>query len=346
MLSRVAESVYWMSRYVERAENVARYVDVNYNLTLGDSAPLAEQWLPLIYTTGDQNDFFERYREPNRENTLKFLLFDAENPNSILSCISKARECARTVREVLPAAIWEQLNRFRMLVLAASESGNAFRQPYDFCEAVRTASQLLAGIAGSSMLHDEAWMFEQMGRFIERADKTSRIVDVQYFILLPKVEDVGTTIDIVRWSSLLKSADALDMYRRTHGRIMPEKVAQFLIVDPIFPRSIRFCVNQVQNCLNAMRACEPRRSDLPSEKLASQLSLRLNSVSIEEIIEQGMHAFIDQFQGAINSLGNIVYGDFFDVCNQSKRFVGKHHFASGMAQQQNQINQAKTNSAS
>ena len=319
MLSRVAESVYWMSRYVERAENVARFVDVNYNLTLGDSSSLSEQWMPLIFTTGDQKDFLERYGEPTRENALKFLLFDADNTNSILSCISKARECARTVREVLPSAIWEQLNRFRMLVIAASESGNAYQQPYDFCESVRTASHLLTGIASSSMLHDEAWSFEQMGRFIERADKTSRIVDVQYFILLPKVEDVGTTIDIVRWSSLLKSADALDMYRRTHGRILPEKVAEFLLLDPIFPRSIRFCVNQVQDCLTRMREGEPERSDLPSEILAGQLSSRLNSVSIEEIIQQGMHAFIDQFQGAINSLGNIVYGDFFNTANQTPR---------------------------
>lgn len=334
MLSRVAESVYWMSRYVERAENVARFVDVNYNLTLGESSGLAEQWLPLIYTTGDQDDFQKRYVNATRNNALKFLLFDAENPNSILSCISKARECARTVREVLPGAIWEHLNRFRMLILEVSKSGKAYDQPYDFCESVRTASQLLAGISHSSMLHDEAWSFKQMGRFIERADKTSRIVDVQYFLLLPKVEDVGTTIDIVRWSSLLKSADALDMYRRTHGRILPEKVAQFLILDPIFPRSIRFCANQVQDCLTTMRLHEPTRNDLPSEKLSGQLAARLNSVTIEEIIEQGMHAFIDQFQGAINSLGNIVYADFFNTANQTQRFVGQQQSTDTMLQSQ------------
>ncbi|MFK7770456.1 MAG: alpha-E domain-containing protein [Mariniblastus sp.] len=334
MLSRVAESVYWMSRYVERAENVARFVDVNYNLTLGESSALAEQWLPLIYTTGDQEDFQERYGNASRDNALKFLLFDADNPNSILSCISKARECARTVRDVLPSEIWEQLNRFRMFVLNASESGEAYDQPYDFCSSVRTASHLLAGIADSSMLHDEAWSFKQMGRFIERADKTSRIVDVQYFLLLPKVEDVGSNIDIVRWSSLLKSADALDMYRRTHGRILPEKVAQFLILDPIFPRSIRFCANKVQHCLSTMREGEFRSGDLPSEKLAGQLTTRLNTVEIDEIIQQGMHSFIDQFQGAINSLGNIVYGDFFNTENQTQRFVGQKQVLGDMVQQQ------------
>lgn len=324
MLSRVAESIYWMSRYVERAENVARFVDVNYNLTLGKSSSLAEQWLPLIYTTGDQEEFRKRFGIPNRENTLKFLLFDPVNPNSILSCISQARENARTVREVLPSAIWEELNRFRMLVIAASESGEAYQQPYDFCEAVRTASHLVTGISTSSMLHDEAWLFGQLGRYIERADKTSRIVDVQYFLLLPSVEDIGSSIDAVRWSSLLKSADALDMYRRTHGRIVPDNVAQFLILDPIFPRSIRFCVNQVQDCLEIMRADDPGSPILPSEKLANQLSERLNNVSIDEIIDQGMHAFIDQCQGAINTLGKIVYDDFFNTARQTQRFAGPH----------------------
>lgn len=334
MLSRVAESVYWMSRYVERAENVARFVDVNYNLTLGDSTSLAEQWSPLIYTTGDQEDFNERYDDASRRNALQFLLFDAENPNSILTCINNARECARTVREVLPSSTWEQLNRFRMLVKQASDSGEALEQPYDFCESVRTASQLLVGISSSSMLYDEAWSFKQMGRFIERADKTSRIVDVQYFLLLPKVEDVGSSIDVVRWSSLLKSADALNMYRRIHGRITPEKVAKFLILSPIFPRSIRFCANQVQSCLNGMRDDNHDREDLASEKLAAQLADRLNTVSIEEIIDQGMHAFIDQCQGAINSVGNWVYSDFFNTENQQQRFADQQQVAGEMIQQQ------------
>jgi uncharacterized alpha-E superfamily protein len=124
------------------------------------------------------------------------------------------------------------------------------------------------------------------------------------------------------------------MYRRTHGRIVPGKVAQFLILDPIFPRSIRFCVNQIQNCLLAMRAYEPQREELPSEKLLDQLTMRLNTVAIEEIIEQGMHAFIDQFQGAINSLGSIVHSDFFNTANQAERFVGQSQVTGEMMQQQ------------
>lgn len=334
MLSRVAESVYWMSRYIERAENVARFVYVNYNLTLGDDAPLGEQWAPLVYTTGDHQDFDERYKEATRENVLKFLLFDAKNPNSILSCVASAREAARTVREVLTTSLWEQLNRFHLLVRKASESGEAIEQPYDFCETVRMTSSLLIGIIESAMLHDEAWSFAELGRYIERADKTSRIVDVQYFLLLPKVQDVGTSIDIIRWSSLLKSADALAMYRRTHGRIVPEKVAAFLILNAIFPRSIRFCVSRAEQCLASIRSGDPQRGELTSAKLARQLSSKIESITIDQIIQQGMHDFIDHLQGVLNALGTAVYGDYFNTQTQLQRFVGQKQQMGTMVQHQ------------
>lgn len=335
MLSRVAESIYWTSRYLERAENVARFVDVNYNLTLGDNSSLSEQWSPLIYTTGDHEKFNSLYNEPSRRNALQFLLFDRENQNSILSCINKARESARTIREVIPSSIWEHLNRFRMLVENAAQSGEAFDQPYNFCESVRTTTQLMAGIGLTSMMRDESWLFSQLGRYIERADKTSRIVDVQYFLLLPKVQDVGTSVDIIRWSSLLRSADALDMYRRMHGRIVPNKVARFLILEPQFPRSIRFCVDQAFDCLQKFHQADSRQQ-LPSINLIQQLVSRLNSITIEEIIEQGMHPFIDQLQGALNALGNSFQSDFFNTQNQFRRFVAQSMSQStnGSMQQQ------------
>jgi uncharacterized alpha-E superfamily protein len=300
---------------------VARFVDVNYNLTLGDAAPLAQQWSPLVNTTGDHEDFKERFDSPSRRNVLQFLLFDQENPNSIISCINKARESARTVREVLPAEIWEHLNRFRMLVHDASKSNKALEHPYDFCESVRMASHLTCGIAESSMLHDEAWSFLQTGRLIERADKTSRIVDVQYFLLLPKVTDVGTSLDINRWSSLLRSADALNMYRRARGRITPSKVAQFLILNPIFPRSMLFCVSKTQECLLKMNQTGVKRDDLESEKRLKQLVDRVSTIEIEEIIEQGMHNFIDQFQGALNAIGTAVHKDYFNTQIQQRRLA-------------------------
>lgn len=337
MLSRVASSVHWMSRYIERAENVARFVSVTDALSLGDAALVNNQWSPLVYTTGDHEDFLARYSEATRENVLTFLLFDKENANSILSCISNARESARTVREVLPSEIWEQLNKFWRLVVSASNDPQIVRQPYDFCESVRMASHLIFGAAQSSMLRDEAWSFFQVGRGIERADKTSRIVDVQYYMLLPKLEDVGKSVDINRWSAMLRSVGALQMYRRTYGRMLPSKVAKFLILDDRFPRSIRCCVQDVEACLLEMSPAADHAQSriLKSERLAGQLSGRLAQITIEEIIDQGMHAFIDQLQGALNSLGTAINDDFFDVQAQQRRFILQKS-GPQMAQQQQQ----------
>ena len=319
MLSRVADSVYWMSRYSERAENVARFVDVNYNLTLGSTNPITEQWSPLVYTTGDQDLFFENYDSATRENVLQFLLFDEDNPNSILSCVSSARESARTVREVLPVSVWEQVNRFYLLVRDASKTRAAIDHPYDFCESVRTASHLMVGVTHSSMLRDQAWSFLQIGRFLERADKTSRIVDVQYYLLLPNPKDIGTTIDFVRWSSLLKSADAYTMYRRTWGRISPEHVAQFLILNSEFPRSIRYCLAQVTRHLALLDHATQRAEGSVSSRLALDISQQLDDLTIEEMIADGMHNVIDRLQHSINEIGGLVYNEFCNVAAQHER---------------------------
>src|SRR5436190_10621221 len=243
MLSRVADSVLWMARYVERAENVARFIDVNHNLMLDLGEELGDQWAPLIYTTGDHEAFFRRYTDATRENVLNFLAFDKENPNSILSCVCSARENARTAREIISSDMWEELNRFYLLVREAVKLGG--KSDYEFFAQVKRASHLLIGTTDATMSHGEAWHFARLGRLLERADKTSSIVDVKYFILLPQTADVGTSLDVVQWSALLRSASALEMYRRTHGRIAPQKVIDFLLLDRAFPRSVRYCVGFV-----------------------------------------------------------------------------------------------------
>lgn len=311
MLSRVANSVYWMSRYVERAENVARFIDVNYNLTLGHAETLKEQWAPLVYTTGDQAPFFERYREATRENVVRFLAFDEANSNSILSCLQRARENARTIREVISSSMWEEINKFFHLVRNAARDSLAVEQPYDFCSNVKRSSQLLVGVTDATMSHGEAWHFGRMGRLLERADKTSRIVDVQYFILLPDPHDVGTTLDVVRWSALLKSASALEMYRRVHGRIVPLKVADFLILDRQFPRSIHFCLIKAHSSLARITGSGEGAFRNRSEQRLGLLRSEVDYTDISDIIERGMHEFIDHFQVRLNQIGDSIHTDFF-----------------------------------
>lgn len=311
MLSRVADALYWMSRYVERAENVARFIDVNYNLTLGEGIELSNQWAPLVNTTGDHNLFIELFGAAARENVLQFLAFDKRNPNSILSCISNARENARCVRETITSDMWEQLNKFYLLVRSAAASGITLEDSYNFCDAVRVSSHTLVGTTYTSMSHGEPWHFLRMGRMMERADKTSRIVDVQYYLLLPSPEDVGTTLDIVRWSALLRSTSALSMYRRVHGQISPDKVAAFLILDRDFPRSIRFCVLTAQNSLEQITGARAGTFQRRSEQLLGQFRGMLDYMTIQDVIERGMHEYIDEFQSRLNQIDDAIQADFF-----------------------------------
>ncbi len=175
------------------------------------------------------------------------LTFDEENPNSIISCLTYARENARTIREIIAAPVWEELNKFYLLVKDAARNGKAADNPFEFFNHVKRSGQLIVGIMEATMSRGEAWHFAQMGRLLERADKTSRIFDVKYYILLPSVADVGTPLDSVQWSALLKSASALEMYRKCHGQIMPDAVAEFLILDAEFPRALRFCLRAPKN---------------------------------------------------------------------------------------------------
>lgn len=321
MLSRVADSVYWLSRYVERAENVARFIDVNYNITLGDTDTLGNQWAPLIYTTGDREAFEERYGEATREKVLKFLLFDEENPNSIISCVACARENARMIREVIPSVVWEQLNKFHFMVRSAAQFSTTLSQPQEFCERVRLASHLHVGATDVTMSHNEAWHFSRIGRLIERADKTSRIVDVQYFILLPDKRDVGSALDVVRWLALLKSASALAMYRQRHGKIVPESVADFLILDRFFPRSMHFCLIKALDSLQRINGSSAGTFLNLSEQQMGRLCSNMNYTSIKDVIQRGLHEFIDDFQMQLNLVGDSIVDDYFKThqAKQSER---------------------------
>jgi len=312
MLSRVAESVFWMARYIERVENIARFVEVNQHLTVDLGEDLANQWKPLVYTTGDYAAFEPRHGQPTRENVLRFLTFDRENPNSILSCLQRARENARIVREVISAAVWEELNIFYLMVRDAA-SGKEATLDHDFYHRVKRSSHLLVGVADATMSHGEAWHFSRLGRFLERADKTSRILDVKYFILLPNVSDVGTSLDIVQWSALLKSASALEVYRRLHGRISPQRVVEFLVLDRDFPRAMRFCVLRAEQSLRIISGAPAGAFANPAERDLGRLREDLDTIGIGEIIPHGLHQFIDDFQDRLNGVGAAIHASFFAV---------------------------------
>ncbi|MEM8717584.1 MAG: alpha-E domain-containing protein, partial [Cyanobacteria bacterium P01_G01_bin.4] len=251
MLSRVADSIYWLNRYIERAENVARFVDVNLNLMLDLPPEISSQWQPLVSITGDLELFKDLYSDITPEHAIRFLTLEEQYPNSILSCLVKARENARSCRETISSEMWEEVNGFYHMVKEASPQQSLDYLP-SFCSKVKLKSHQFCGIMDATMAHNEGWHFGQLGRLLERADKTTRLLDVKYFLLLPSAQWVGTPLDQVQWISLLKSASAYEMYRKCQHKISPTNIADFLVLDRQFPRSIYFCLKQAEYHLHSI----------------------------------------------------------------------------------------------
>jgi uncharacterized alpha-E superfamily protein len=316
MLSRVANSIYWINRYIERAENYARFIGVNANLAL-DTAniPDAMQWSPLVATTADEELYKDVYGEVfTQENIFNFLTFDTINDNSIMACVNNARENARTIRENISIEMWEHINGFYHNVRNTSlQKNNIMGNPREFLKEIVQGSQLLLGIEDSTISHSEGWYFGRLGRFIERADKTARLLDVKYFILLPSVHEVGSVLDLIQWSSVLKSVSAFMMYRRKYGQLMPQKIVEFLILDKQFPRSVYYCTASAQMMLKNVLKAHRSSVKNPAMKKLAMLNSELYYTNAQEIIDFGMHEYIDRLQTIINEVNNEIHEMFFAV---------------------------------
>lgn len=310
LLSRVADSVYWMSRYIERAENVARFLDVNYNLMLDLPRDFAGQWQAVIDTTGDRATFQERYGAPTRRNVVRFLAFDPEYRNSIYSCVVAARENARSVRETIASEMWEQINALYLMLAEESRKPVPEILP-EFCRQVRMACHLFQGVAHGTMSREEAWQFIALGRRLERADKTTRLLDVKYFILLPSIADVGTPYDDIQWSAVLKSVSGFEMYRKKHGRISPDRIVEFLVLDNEFPRAVRYCIGLADDALHAITGTPRGAFSCASEQKIGLLRSELDFTRVESILAGGLHEFFDALQTKMNTIDECIFRDFF-----------------------------------
>jgi len=310
LLSRVADAVYWMARYIERAENVARFIDVNHNLMLDLPRDYSDQWQPIVDITGDRALFQKRYGEATQENVVRFLGFEPEYQNSIYSCIVAARENARSVRETISSEMWEQINGMYLLVTAQTRKGLPEVLP-EFCLQIRMACHLFQGITHDTMSHNEAWYFIQLGRRLERADKTSRMLDVKYFILLPSVTDVGTPYDDVQWTALLKSVTGFEMYRKKHGRISPDRIVEFLLLDGEFPRAIRYSLVHADEALHAITGTPRGAFSCQSEQRLGLLRSEFDYTHVDAILRAGLHEFLDGLQTRMNAIDECIREDFF-----------------------------------
>lgn len=313
MLSRVANSIYWMSRYLERAENVARFISVNLNLLLDMPTEEDKQWKPLIMTTGDHELFEKRDSEYNQEAVLRFLTFDRDYPNSIVRCLGAARENARSIREIISSEMWEHINNFYLELTSEQSVRLAFKDPHRFFKIIQMRSHLFTGLLDSTMSHGEPWNFARIGMMMERADKTSRILDVKYFMLLPQASLVNAPIDHIQWMAVLKSASAFEMFRKQHHNITPHKVADFLIFDARFPRSIRHCVNKAKQYLHRISGTPEGAAINLAEKRLGRIQADLEYTDIEEVIETGLHEYLDSLQVRINGVGEAIGITFFNL---------------------------------
>jgi len=242
---------------------------------------------------------------------LDFLTFDEANPNSVASCVKRARENARSVREIISSEMWEEVNRFYLFVWDPAARGRARSDANAFFEEIRRASHMIEGTKNETMEHGEAWHFTRMGRYLERADQTTRILDVKYFLLLPSSADVGKPVDDLQWSALLRSASAYEAYRRTHGRVAAADVTKFLLLDRNFPRSVHHCVSAARRSLHTLTGTPIRQFANAAERSLGRLSSELDYTDVAEVIGAGLHEFLDTLQDKLNGIGSEITSTFF-----------------------------------
>jgi len=316
MLSRVANSLYWMSRYIERAENIARIVDVNLQLLLDlrnlDEERLAKHWLPIVQTTGDEAQFFQLHKKATPQNVTEFLVFQMENPNSLTTSICQARENARMVRDQITIELWEELNRLYWYV-RTKEARIAWKEsPSEFFQQIKSSSLLIIGLTDATLIHNEGWWFAQTGKFIERADKTSRILDLRHATLPAKgLPQTVSETDALEWSAILRSCSAWDAYKTIHSaEVSPRLVAEFLMLNADFPRSVRFCVDELNHALRRISGVAEGRFCNDAEKLAGRLVAELQFATVDEIFETGLHDYLDRLQAKLNDVGGALFNAY------------------------------------
>jgi uncharacterized alpha-E superfamily protein len=309
LLSRVADSVYWMARYIERAENVARFIGVNLNLQIDLPLAPSQQWQPLIDTSGDAEGFKERFGLATQARVIEWLAYHTDNPSSIASCLRYARENARSVRETISSEMWAQVNSMYLQIQTQRSLPEPERMLDAFRE-IRMGCHLFEGVTDATMSHNEAWHFMRLGRMLERADKTSRILDVKYFMLLPSVRDVGTPYDDIHWTAVLKSVSGFEMYRKKYGRITPSDVVDFLVMDNEFPRAVRFCIKSASESLQSITGTPIGAFRYRSEQLMGQLRAELDFTSVDTVIRSGLHEYLDRLQLKMNGIDNSLRDDF------------------------------------
>ena len=297
MLGRTAASLFWMSRYMERAENMARLLEVGYRISLmpGAIEGHRDEWRSTLQSAACAHAYDRKHGELVTAKVIHFLIFDEDNPSSIRSSIRTARNNGRAVRTALSRDVWESINTTwneLLQVKPASLTGDRLSQ---FLDWIKQRVMSFRGAVLGTMLRNDNYYFSQLGNFIERADSTARILDVKYFILLPKPADVGSDLDMLQWAQILRSVSAHRAYRWFYrdSRYKPWLIAEFLILREEMPRSLLFSCNWINTALDGLAQLYGKRYACHDE--AEDIRNRLRSTSMEQIFQQGLHEFLQEF---------------------------------------------------
>jgi len=310
MLSRTASNLYWMSRYIERAENTARILDVTYRLSLlaaEDPDLVNQEWFAPLNITGSLYPFSGRHSTVSAEEVMHLLAVDDDNPTSICSCIRKARESARAVRGAITSEMWEIING-SWLETAALDEKIMLRGPSPWFDWVKERSHLFRGVTFGTMRRDDAYDFTRLGTHIERADSTARILDVKYHVLLPSVRDVGGAVDYYQWSAVLRSLSAFESYRKVYkDAITPMRVAELMILRDDIPRSLAFCMGEAYTTLTKVR----NGDSAETLRRAGEIRSGLQFGRIADIFKEGLHEYLTRFLSRNSELGTHIEASFF-----------------------------------
>ncbi|HVG98383.1 MAG TPA: alpha-E domain-containing protein [Chloroflexota bacterium] len=353
MLARVAEDLFWMSRYVERALAVARLIDVTVHLELDDGggADSDTLWAPLLRPAlGSDSGVLALLTAPSPAPAVRDvrheLAFNSENPSSLISLIRLARASARGVRECISSEMWEQLNTLYLWLVSSQVRLEAEENPHGFHRRVREGAQFMQGLADSTLARDEAWHFITLGTYLERAQSVARVLNLETHLLMPAVahgeldalRPDTSRDDMVRWLAVLRSCGSAEAYARYYSlRVEPARVIEFLLLNEIFPQSVRFSLNAAWEALSGIagRMRSPR-SDQPAARALGLLRARLEHAAVDEVLEEGLDVFLSDVQRRIEVVVGHVTHTYLRHEPQAGRVVGVARAAMIMAAQQQQ----------
>jgi uncharacterized alpha-E superfamily protein len=310
MLSRTADNLFWIARYMERAETAARLLEVGSRIALLPSAAgYRNEWDSLLQASGNADAFARKYGDPVQRNIESFLFFDRDNPSSVASCITTARENGRIVRTALTSQVWDALNTAFQELRQLERKRRSELELSRLTEWTMRHAAMVRGAIEATLLRNDGWDFLNLGYHLERADNTARLMDVKYYVLLPKVEFVGSGLDNYQWTTLLRAMSAHRAFHWAYGgEVTAAKIAHFLILNSQCPRSLITCVEEIS--LHLDRIAKAYGAKTEAQAVAQNMLATLTETKVEDVFDEGLHEFLSRFIREVAGLGSLVHDSY------------------------------------